>query len=386
MSYVNLKLNLSDMAIGTIIGGVLASTATAIVQSSLADSRQQRQFSQSRQLMQEQSQLNQEQWEKQFQMQNEYNSPENQMALKQAAGLNPLFAEGNAMSNASPTGSVSLPSVGMAETPDLSGILNTILSGFFQSKHIDNETKKTESDIAVNAADVKQKDAYVVNTTNLANSQMRVDNAKIDELLSQKDLNDEQKLYVRQQKAALVEMTKQKWHELQIRSAELAAKIREIANQEYTSQWQESVARQNAISSRMTAQSSKKQADIAEKTYKFGLTKWNQEYRLQVAKFSKQCTNENIENFCKLFDKSDINVFGTHISDERWFSHVSAFCEAFVNNCSNLDDKAFTKAFPLFLDAIDVLESYEIPETIAKPKDKKSYITTPYFKDEYINQ
>ena len=113
-------------AVGS-IGGTVANTLTAKRNSDVNYEREQA-------LMEKQSELNQAQWEKQFNMTNAYNSPQNQLSLKAAAGLNPLYSDGNGLSSASPSGSVSLGSVTPQEQVDYSGAFNDMIQNLFRYK------------------------------------------------------------------------------------------------------------------------------------------------------------------------------------------------------------------------------------------------------------
>lgn len=65
-----------------------------------------------------QQQFQSEQWEKQFEMQNEYNTPANQSRLLQHAGINPsVYFGGHGMVTTNSTGSVSSPSAPSASLP-----------------------------------------------------------------------------------------------------------------------------------------------------------------------------------------------------------------------------------------------------------------------------
>jgi hypothetical protein len=81
-----------------------------------------------------------------------------------------------------------LPSVSAPDAVQYGSLLSSVFENLFRFKEtqldeqrVSNETKKTDSDIDVNKANI-------VNSTNSTNSAMRVDAAKVKELLSQKDL------------------------------------------------------------------------------------------------------------------------------------------------------------------------------------------------------
>lgn len=121
------------------------------------------QFQYNSQLQQQASQLSQEQWEKQFNMQNEYNSPAQQIQRMYDAHLNPLWNDqggntsGASVSGAAPSSSVGLPS---APKPELGSAVQTMLQ-FRQDKREErkqtNEDNKVIEEINNLKEDIKQK-------------------------------------------------------------------------------------------------------------------------------------------------------------------------------------------------------------------------------------
>lgn len=373
------------MGLETMLALGLAGATTATVGSTVANvltnkSNRDTQFEQNQALMHQQSDLNQANWEKQFAMVNEYNDPSNQLARMQAAGLNPLFGDNAGNSSASPSaGTASLASVQPMEGVDYAGAMNSMLQNIMQMFSLRSQTDLNASQVRKNDADVDYKGKDIVNKTRQTNSELAVNNAKIQELLSQSELNDEQKAFVTQQTAANKEQVAQRWKELELMSETVGARLREVANQEYTSRWQEAVGKANAYSNQVQSQSSASQARTADAMFKFGVSKWSKEFGLEVAKYSKECTNDNIDRFVKLLETQTNNTFGVKWSGKYDFPSVSALCTAFVRNMDKLDEKAFSKALPAFMNAMDVLESVNF--TPIQPK-KKSYNPAPWIPDE----
>lgn len=368
------------LAVG--IGASVAGTAASTVTTALSNKRNvDAQNANNAQLMQLQSDLNQQQFEKQFQMVNEYNAPSNQLALKQAAGINPLFDGSSSGSSASPAGSVSLGSSSVPQSVDYAGAFNSMIQNLFEFKNLQNSTSKTSAEVKNLNADTAHKDSLVVNETAQTNSELAVNAAKINELLTKSELNQKEQDFVVQQTAANKEQVKQKWNELEIATKSLGLQARNTAVNEFNSRWQAQAGLINARSNALSAQSGAQQAAVARDTFNFGMQKWNSEFKLNLAKFSQQVTNDNIDNWMKMYDASGAKIAGFHYSSPRDISKASTFCQSFVDNMHRLNDKNFNKALPVFLDAFDKLQSTSVTLSPMKPKER-SYNPSPWMQDE----
>lgn len=109
----NKSNNMSTIGAAAITAG--ASLLGGLMGSATSKAAQKREFKYNTQLQQQASQLQQENWEKQFNIQNDYNTPEAQRARLEAAGMNPNLAYGNQWVNGmSPAASAPTSSVGHA--------------------------------------------------------------------------------------------------------------------------------------------------------------------------------------------------------------------------------------------------------------------------------
>lgn len=124
--------------------------------------------------------LQQENWETQFNMQNEYNSPEAQMQRLEDAGLNPAFSGeiGNQSSMgaaaSAPSGSAPSPSAGMPNMPPMSPIGSDLINMYTALRGDKREQEKQGRTLDLMSAE-------------------------IDNLLSQADLNIKQGNYTEKQ-------------------------------------------------------------------------------------------------------------------------------------------------------------------------------------------
>lgn len=112
-SSTNKSNNMSAIGAAAITAG--ASLLGGLMSSASSKAAQKREFKYNTQLQQQASQLQQANWEKQFNLQNDYNTPEAQRARLEAAGMNPNLAYGNQWVNGmSPAASAPTSSVGHA--------------------------------------------------------------------------------------------------------------------------------------------------------------------------------------------------------------------------------------------------------------------------------
>lgn len=148
-------------------------------------------------LAQQQNAWNQEQWERE----NEYNTPANQMKRFKEAGLNPDLMAGAGATNlsaASPAMTSGAPSQpqdmsALGRRPNFGEALQAALRDSMIGAQIDNikaDTEKKRNESSILASDAKFRDAYNQGVLNLQNMQIRVDS-------SQLKLNDEEMMKLR---------------------------------------------------------------------------------------------------------------------------------------------------------------------------------------------
>ena len=101
---------------------------------------QKKQYKYNSKLQEQQAALEQQNWNQQFQVQNEYNSPSAQMQRLQEAGINPVFGSSGTIDTGvngmSPAASIGAPSVGGAGSisPDFGqSIQNDLMRSFEHS-------------------------------------------------------------------------------------------------------------------------------------------------------------------------------------------------------------------------------------------------------------
>lgn len=144
MNIENMLTNGMSGAAGSLLGGIFGAIGAK------------KQYQRQKKLMQMQSQMEMDNWQKQFDAQNAYNDPSAQLDRLEAAGINPLTQDGGFVniSEGASGASVGLPSPSVPDYSSFADIGNNLQEAAFRQKendradrHQDNEDRLTDVQI-----------------------------------------------------------------------------------------------------------------------------------------------------------------------------------------------------------------------------------------------
>lgn len=333
--------------LGTAMNGMFASSANSY------------QARTNEKLMRLQDELQGNRWQHQFDVTNQYNDPSAQLHRLQDAGINPLFdsGAGSGNSQATPSPSVSGASVSPA-VPQAD--LSSIVSAMLQEKSLQLEDRKVK-------ALEKKTDSDISNNTNMTNSEIQVNGAKFKLLVEQKDKTAEEIEKIRVDRKALEASIQQRWEELKQSFERNQQGWLNTFISGATSAWQRDIAYKNNALGWYDAGTRRQQVNIERDKLDFEKNKWNDQYQLEVAKFSNMLREGNVGAFMKLLDSATSTINGVKMISPNDLQQLSAMMASFVNSATYLSDSQFATICPK---VASVMESFMGKSIIGNKKPK----------------
>lgn len=262
------------------------------------------------------SMLQQQNWETQFNMQNEYNSPESQLQRLKDAGLNPLFsgdmANSNSMSAAAsaPSASVPAPSDGLPNMQPFSSLGSDAVNMYTALSENSRKEERHQADINKTFAETDKLIAETANidvNTDVGRAKIQEINANIEKLYA-----DTQATYERTQLA-----TKEYLANLFFQEWELSLKERQVKTQETLSESQIELQDAQAYqalaggqAALMSASAAEQQAETLQSRLEHDQKEAQRRYDLDKDKFKQDIKNANFDQINKLLQNATSSIYG----------------------------------------------------------------------------
>lgn len=125
-----------------------------------------------------------------------------------------------------------------------------------------------------------------------------------------------------------------------------------IGIQDYTSRWQEHVARENNSIGWYDARTKRENFDLANRALNFEIEKFDKNYRLDVKKWSAELRNGKIVSFNEVVKNLTNNVFGFKYVSSKDIANLTALMQSFVNNMDSMSNDDFLKIAPEAVNAM----------------------------------
>lgn len=348
-----------------VLGSLIAGTF-GLVQSSMNRSAQHnantQQYLQNKKLMEYQNDLQMQTWEAQQNAINEYNSPKNQVARLQEAGINPNAmgdVQGN-YSSVSPEASVGLgstnPSPALTSMGDVFGnIAQMLLQGkglSINQQDADTRKKQVDSSIKVQAQEIQ----------NLL-SQKNKTEAETNEINKRVSQMDETLRLRVSEVNQVVESNKIKWAQTLISA--------------YNSKWQEDVARIGAANDTMNTKTNLMNAHTAQAALKEKVREFDLQIKVEEGKLNALINKNEKDAFFKMVDAVGIKLAGTNIATPRQVASGYSIMNCYVNNMDKFSVDEKVKLAPAIQQIADSLGNKLDSMDYQFPDDFKSW-KNPY--------
>ena len=324
-----------EAVLGALVTGTFGLIQSSINNKATHNSNTQQYF-QNKKLMEYQNDLQMQTWESQQNAINEYNSPKNQVARLQDAGINPNAmgdVQGN-YSSVSPEASVGLastnPSPALTSMGDVfSNIAQMLLQGkglSINQQDADTRKKQVDSSVNVQAQEIRNLMAQKDKTES--------ETKEINKRVSQMD----ETLRLRVEEVnQVVESNKVKWAQALISA--------------YSSKWQEAVARQGAATDRMNASTNRINAKTARLSLAEKVREFDQQIKIEEGKLNALINKNEKDAFFKLCDQ----VKDLHIALPSQMAKAYSLMNCYVANMDKFSIDEKVKIAPTIQQISDML-------------------------------
>lgn len=321
--------------------GLFSGIASTAINASLTSEMNEKQFKQQKDLMRYQDELNANRWQQQFNQIAGYNEPANQLQRLEKAGINPLFdSQFGGQTAASIQANTSLPGYSpSAPQVDLISGISKLAENLFNAQNLKLEDRKVKALEEKTGADIK-------NQTDATLSQCAVNLQTIQNMMKQNEKTDADMKKIATDIEATKQSLLQNWEQIRYKGEEIAQGWKKLGIEDYTSKWQEQVARMNNSIGWFDANTRRQNVDIAQGALDFSKEKFNKEYAQDVKRFSLELRKGNLEFFEKAVDLSSIKLFGANYTSPKDIAKAMSLTTAVVNNMSDMSNETFTKVAP----------------------------------------
>lgn len=294
MNIENMLTNGMSGAAGSLLGGIFGAIGAK------------KQFQRQKKLMQMQSQMEMDNWQKQFDAQNAYNDPSAQLERLEAAGINPLTQDGGFVntSEGASGASVGLPSPSVPDYSSFADIGNNLQEAAFRQKENDRADRHQDNEDRL--TDVQIEQAYSVIENYNANTKHTEEDTK--NAIESRNL--------------IIANTKKVFSDIESSNVSTQLAIQDLALRQYQTQIDEKYkAGMLDIEGRrndLTADANSiKRAELAEKRREF-----NEQVKLEREKFTEDIKNQRWDRIEKAMDNLHYETIGgvvTGISPESLY-------------------------------------------------------------------
>lgn len=329
------KFYVMEAVLGSLIAGTFGLVQSSMNRSSQHNANTQ-QYLQNKKLMEYQNDLQMQTWEAQQNAINEYNSPKNQIARLQDAGINPNAmgdVQGN-YSSVSPEASVGLGSTNpTAPLTSMGDVFGNIAQMLLQGKGLsinqqDADTRKKQVDSSINVQ------AQEIQNLLSQKNKTEAETNEINKRVSQMD----ESLRLRVEEVnQVVESNKIKWAQTLITA--------------YNSKWQEDVARIGAANDTMNTKTNLMNAHTAQAALKEKVREFDIQIKVEEGKLNALINKNEKDAFFKLCDQ----VKDLHIALPSQMAKAYSLMNCYVANMDKFSIEEKVKIAPTIQQISDML-------------------------------
>jgi hypothetical protein len=268
MNIENMLTNGMSGAAGSLLGGIFGAIGAR------------KQYKRQKNLMKLQSQLEMDNWQQQFDAQNAYNDPSAQLDRLENAGINPLLQDGG-FSNTSEAvsgASVGLPSPSVPDFSAFAEIGNNVQEAAFRTRELN------------------QRQVEIENDTNRAIAQC-------EELYSRKDLNEENKLNLIENRKVIAKSVEESQSRIMSNYANTLTQLEDCARNWFLADTEKRYKEGLIFEQGRANDIASAGLEVKRQELKFQMDKWHDEFNLNVKKFNQAVKEGNFKMLSEALDK-----------------------------------------------------------------------------------
>lgn len=268
MNIENMLTNGMSGAAGSLLGGIFGAIGAR------------KQYKRQKNLMKLQSQLEMDNWQQQFDAQNAYNDPSAQLDRLEQAGINPLLQDGGfANTSEAVTGaSVGLPSPSVPDFSAFAEIGNNVQEAAFRTRELN------------------QRQVEIENDTNRAIAQC-------EELYSRKDLNEENKLNLIENRKVIAKSVEESQSRIMSNYANTLTQLEDCARNWFLADIEKRYKEGLIFEQGRANDIASAGLEVKRQELKFQMDKWHDEFNLNVKKFNQAVKEGNFKMLSEALDK-----------------------------------------------------------------------------------
>lgn len=268
MNLENMLTNGLSGAAGSLLGGIFGAFGAH------------KQYKRQKKLMQLQSQLEMDNWQQQFDAQNAYNDPSAQLERLEQAGINPLLQDGGFANTSEPVSgaSVGLPSPSVPDFSAFAEIGNNVQEAAFRTRELN------------------QRQVQIDNDTSRAL-------AECEELYSRKDLNEENKLNLIENRKVIAKSVEESQSRIMSNYANTMTQLEDCARNWFLADIEKRYKEGLIFEQGRANDIASAGLDVKRQELKFQMQKWHDEFNLNVKKFNQAVKEGNFNMLSEALDK-----------------------------------------------------------------------------------
>ena len=255
-------------AAGSLLGGIFGAIGAK------------KQYKRQKSLMKLQSQLEMDNWQQQFDAQNAYNDPSAQLDRLEDAGINPLTQDGGFANTSEPVSgaSVGLPSPSAPDFSAFAEIGNNLQDAAFRTRELNQHQVEVDND------------------------SMRAI-AQCEELYSRKDLNEENKLNLIENRKVIAKSVEESQSRIISNYANTMTQLEDCARNWFLAdvekRYKEGLITEQGRANDIAAAG----VEVKRQELNFQMDKWHDEFNLEVKKFNQAVKEGNFKMLSEALDK-----------------------------------------------------------------------------------
>lgn len=268
MGVMDMLTNGVSGAAGSLIGGIFGAIGAK------------KQYKRQKSLMKLQSQLEMDNWQQQFDAQNAYNDPSAQLDRLEDAGINPLTQDGGFANTSEPASgaAVGLPSPSVPDFSAFADIGNNVQEAAFRTRELNQ--KQVEID----------------------NDSMRAI-AQCVELYSRKDLNEENKLNLIENRKVIAKSVEESQSRIISNYANTMTQLEDCARNWFLADVEKRYKEGMVFEQGRANDIASAGLEVKRQELKFQMDKWHDEFNLKVKEFNQAVKEGNFKMLSEALDK-----------------------------------------------------------------------------------
>lgn len=268
MNIENMLTNGLSGAAGSLLGGIFGAIGAK------------KQYKRQKKLMQLQSQMEMDNWQQQFDAQNAYNDPSAQLDRLEEAGINPLLQDGGFAntSEAVSGASVGLPSPSVPDFSAFAEIGNNVQEAAFRTRELN------------------QRQVEIDNDTSRAIAQC-------EELYSRKDLNEENKLNLIENRKVIAKSVEESQSRIMSNYVNTMTQLEDCARNWFLADIEKRYKEGLIFEQGRANDIASAGLEVKRQELKFQMDKWHDEFNLKVKEFNQAVKEGNFKMLSEALDK-----------------------------------------------------------------------------------